>query len=48
MPEVKLLVVEDDVASRELVTAVFVSLEVEDRPLADSREGELSGQPREL
>jgi DNA-binding response OmpR family regulator len=39
--EVKLLVVEDDVASLELMTEVFISLKAEVRPLADSRQAEL-------
>jgi CheY-like chemotaxis protein len=41
MSEVKLLVVEDDVASLELMAAVFASLKAEVRPLADSRQAEL-------
>src|ERR1051326_6239420 len=39
--EMKLLVVEDDVASLELMTAVFVSLKAEVRPLAHSPEAAL-------
>ena len=36
----KLLVVEDDIASLELMTEVFVSLKAQVRPLSDSREAE--------
>jgi len=39
--DVKLLVVEDDVANLELMTEVFISLKAEVRPLADSRQAEI-------
>jgi uncharacterized protein (TIGR02266 family) len=38
VPSLKLLVVEDDVASLELMTEVFTSLKAEVRPLSDSQE----------
>jgi CheY-like chemotaxis protein len=38
MPSLKLLVVEDDLASLELMSEVFRSLEAEVRPISDSRE----------
>ena len=38
MASLKLLVVEDDIASLELMTEVFTSLEAEVRPVSDSRE----------
>jgi len=38
MASLKLLVVEDDIASLELMTEVFASLEAEVRPVSDSRE----------
>jgi CheY-like chemotaxis protein len=38
MASLKLLVVEDDIASLELMTEVFTSLEAEVRPVADSME----------
>jgi CheY-like chemotaxis protein len=38
MPSLKLLVVEDDIASLELMSEVFTSLEAEVRPISDSRE----------
>jgi CheY-like chemotaxis protein len=38
MASLKLLVVEDDIASLELMTEVFTSLEADVRPVSDSRE----------
>ena len=38
MPSLKLLLVEDDIASLELMSEVFRSLEAEVRPVSDSRE----------
>jgi CheY-like chemotaxis protein len=38
MASLKLLVVEDDIASLELMAEVFTSLEAEVRPVSDSRE----------
>lgn len=40
MPPVKLLIVEDDVASLELMTEVFTSLKAEVRPLSSSLEAD--------
>jgi CheY-like chemotaxis protein len=39
MAPLKLLVVEDDLASLELMTEVFVSLKADVRPVSDSEEG---------
>jgi CheY-like chemotaxis protein len=41
MPPLKLLVVEDNTASLELMTEVFASLKADVRPLSDSQEAEL-------
>jgi CheY-like chemotaxis protein len=38
MVSLKLLIVEDDIASLELMTEVFISLEAEVRPVSDSQE----------
>lgn len=38
MPSLKVLVVEDDIASLELMTEVFSSLKAQVRPMADSRQ----------
>ena len=44
MTSLKLLIVEDDIASLELMTEVFTFLQAEVRPVSDSRESSWPGE----
>ena len=48
MASLKLLVVEDDIASLELMAEVFTSLQAEVRPVSDSEKAAGTGQSREV